>query len=104
MWPLLLRPEARILRSVSRGSAPPLCRSARTTFTSARRPADVGLTLTSATLLHLFREVDLLPRLQADIGLAQVAALARRAAEPLFLAAPVQDLHRVDLDLEQRLD
>src|SRR5436190_4098651 len=103
MWPLLLRPEPRFLLSVSASNARPLWRFGLTTLTSARRPAEVGLTLTSA-MSGLLREVDFLARLQAHVRLLPVAAPADEATEALLLAHHVRDLDLLDLDLEHELD
>src|SRR5512135_616169 len=103
MWPRLLRPEPRFWLSTSEATGAPLCRAGLTTLTSERRPFDVGLTLTSA-MSGLRREVDLLARLQAHVGLLPVPAPAHEAAEALLLALDVGDLHRLDLDLEHQLD
>src|SRR5436190_13069942 len=104
MWPLLLRPEPRFWLSTSDAIGGPLCRLALTTLTSERRPLDVGLTLTSAMMSGLRREVDYLARLQAHVGLLPVATPAKMRAEALLLALDVGDLHRLDLDLEHQLD
>src|SRR6266404_3741485 len=48
-------------------------------------------------------EVDLLPRLQADISLLPVPAATDKAAETLFLALHVGDLDAFHLHLEQQL-
>src|SRR6476659_2258490 len=104
MWPLLLRPEPRFWLSTSDATGGPLCRLALTTLTSDRRPFDVGLTLTSAMMSGLHREVDFLPRLQAHVGLLPVAAPAHVRAEALLLALDVGDLHRLDVHLEHQLD
>src|SRR5688500_18692902 len=103
MWPLLLRPDPRFCDSVSLSNGRPLCRFGLTTLTSDRRPADVGLTLTSG-MSGLLREVDFLARLQAHVGLLPVPALAHVLAEALLLAADVADLHALDVDLEHELD
>src|SRR5262245_48537281 len=104
MWPLWLRPEPRIFFSVSDARGGPLWSCGLTTLTSARRPADVGLTFTRAISLHLLRKVDLLARSQVHIRLAHVAAPAVETTKALFLALLVQDLHRINLDLEEHLD
>src|SRR5436305_15252593 len=93
MWPLLLRPDPRFWLSTSEATGAPLCNDAFTTLTIDRRPADVGLTLTSA-MLTTCREVDFLSRLQAHVCLLPVAAAAHEPAEPLFLALDVRHLHR----------
>src|SRR5512134_2272715 len=103
MWPLLLRPDPRFCGSTSDATGAPLCRSLLTTLTIARRPADVGLTLTSA-MSGLRREVDFLARLQAHVGLLPVAPAAHEAAEALFLALDVRDLDAFHLDLEHQFD
>src|SRR5215468_12666944 len=104
MRPPLLRPEPRFLLSVSRSIDRPLNRSGLTTLTRARRPGEVGLTLTSGMALSFLREVDFLPRFQADVGLLPVAAAAGIRAKPLRLASDIGDLNAIDLDLEQKLD
>src|ERR1700682_136700 len=103
MWPLWLRPEPRFWLSVSAFTGGPLCRCGWTTFTIARRPADVGFTFCSG-ISALRREVDFLARLQADVGLFPRAAPAGEAPEALDLAADVRDLDALDLDLQQGLD
>src|SRR5258708_9242391 len=105
MWPRLLRPARLLCFWTRAASGLALCRWALTTLTSARRPGDVGLTLTSAILLGLpCCEVDLLARLQADIGLFPVPAAADETTETLFLALHVGDLDAFHLHLEQQLD
>src|SRR5438094_1730888 len=107
IWPLLLRPEPRFLLSMSFSKGRPLCRSSLTTFTSPRRPGDVGLTLTRGMTLRFLCEVDFLARLEADVRLLPVAAAAGKGAEALFLAVNVHDLDARDLDLlllPQQLD
>src|SRR5208283_236619 len=99
MWPLLLRPEPRFLLSRSGSKGRPLCRSGLTTFTSPRRPGEVGLTLTRGMALGLLREVDFLARLEAHVRLLPVAASALVGAEALLLAVHVDDLHAFHLDL-----
>src|SRR5512139_1292570 len=103
MWPLLLRPEPRFWLSVSESTGRPLCRPGCTTLTSARRPADVGLTFCRG-MSALRREVDFLARLEADVGLLPVAPAPGKLAEALGLAADVGDLDALDLDFEHRLD
>src|SRR5258708_31954850 len=103
MWPLLLRPEPRFWCSTSEAIGAPLCRSGLTTFTMARRPADVGLTLTRG-MSGLRREIDFLAWLQADVRLLPAAAPADETAEALFLALDDRDLDRVHLDLPHELD
>src|SRR4051812_13953300 len=104
MWPLLLRPEPRFWLSTSDATGAPLCSDALTTFTSERRPFDVGLTLTSAISLRLRREVDFLTRLEAHVSLLPVPPPAAVRAEALLLALDVRDLDALDLDLEHELD
>src|SRR5204863_2153938 len=107
IWPLLLRPELRFLLSMSFSKGRPLCRSWLTTFTSPRRPGEVGLTLMSGMALCLLREVDFLAWLQADVRFLPVATSAGKGAEALFLAVNVHDLDARDLDLlllPQQLD
>src|SRR5687768_13491035 len=103
MCPLLLRPEPRFCDSVNLSNGRPLCRFGLTTLTSARRPADVGLTLTSG-MSGLLREVDFLARLQAHIRLLPAATASDVLAEALLLAADVRDLHAFDVDLEHETD
>src|ERR1700675_1514941 len=98
MWPLLLRPEPRFLDSVRWSIGRPLCRSGLTTLTSARRPGDVGLTLTSG-MSCLRGESDFLPRLEADVRLLPVAAPSVVRAETLRLSVHVDDLDARDFDL-----
>src|SRR6266567_2461450 len=99
MRPRLFRPEPRFLLSLSCGTGPPVCRSGLTTLTSARRPGEVGLTLTSAMSLRLLREVDFRTGLEAHVRLLPVAAAAGIRAEALRLAADVHNLHAGNLDL-----
>src|SRR5215472_1067911 len=103
MRPTLLRPEPRFMFSVSRSIGRPLWSSGLTTFTSPRRPGDVGLTLISGMTLCLLREIDFLARLQAYVCLLPVAPAAGVSAEALRLASYVHHLHAFDLDLEQQL-
>src|SRR5574342_212059 len=70
---------------------------------SERRPGDVGLTFCRG-ISGLRREIDFLAGLQADVRLLPVAAPAGVAAEALHLAADVDHLDAIDLDLEHRLD
>src|SRR5438067_3036013 len=107
MRPRLFRPEPRFLLSVSFATGPPVCRSGLTTLTSARRPGEVGLTLTSAMSLRLLREVDFRTRLEAHVRLLPVAAAAGIGAEALRLTSNVHDLDAGDLDfllLPEKLD
>src|SRR5438034_989969 len=104
MWPSLLRPEPRFLLTMSLSTGPPLCRSGLTTLTTARRPGEVGLTLTSGMALRLLREVDFLSWLEADVRLLPVPAAAGILPEALGLALDVGDLNVGDLNFEQQLD
>src|SRR5256885_2383034 len=108
MRPWLLRPLPRRCGSVSGKYGSPLCRSGDTTLTSARRPGEVGLTLTNgmAWRLTLFRcrEVDFLARGEAHVGLLPVAAPARKPPEAALLAAHIEHGDVVDLGLEHELD
>src|SRR6266567_268864 len=91
MRPRLFRPEPRFLLSTSCSNGRPLCRSRLTTLTSARRPGDVGLTLTSATL-GLLSEVDFVAGLQAHVRLLPAASPTRVRTEALRLAVDALDL------------
>src|SRR5438477_9099493 len=107
MRPRLFRPEPRFLLSVSFATGPPVCRSGLTTLTSARRPGEVGLTLTSAMSLRLLREVDFRTGFEAHVRLLPVATAAGIGAKALCLAADVHDLDAGDLDfllLPEKLD
>src|SRR5258708_36878689 len=104
MWPLLLRPEPRFCDSTSDATGAPLCSDALTTLTIARRPADVGLTLTRAMALRLRREVDFLAGRKRHVALLPVAPAAGVAAEALFLALDVRDLDAVPFCFELGLD
>src|SRR5687768_2175086 len=101
--PWLLRPLPRDCGSTSGLYGSPLCSSGVTTFTRARRPGEVGLTLTSGMALFRGCEVDFLPRRKPHVGLLPVAAPPERAAEAPLLAADVEHGHRVDLGLEHQL-
>src|SRR6185295_18121835 len=99
MWPLWLRPEPRFWLTVSPSTGAPWCRCGWTTLTIARRPADVGLTFCSG--ISGFRaEIDFLARCEAHVGLLPRASTPDVAAEALFLAPDVHDLHGFDLHLE----
>src|SRR5262245_54146746 len=50
MWPVTLRPAFFDCFSTRRAYGPPLCRSGLTSLTTARRPGEVGLTLTRGTV------------------------------------------------------
>src|SRR6266853_4578506 len=86
-----------------RGQRPSFVKIGTDDLDQSAPPRGSGLDLDQRHLLHLFPEIDFLAGLQTNVGLAQVAAPAGRAPELLFLAAPVQDLHLVDLHLEQQL-
>src|SRR5258707_8816353 len=102
-----LRP-ARLCSASTSGAYPgPLCSSAFTTFTIDRRPAEVGLVLTSAMSGHSFHEVDVALALEAHVGLLEAPAPADEAPVALLLALDVDDVHRRHLDLlllEEQLD
>src|SRR6185369_9394152 len=107
MLPMWLRPARRDCFSTSGQCGSPLCRSALTTFTIDRRPAEVGLVLTSAMSGHSFHEVDVAFAEQAHIRLLDVLAAAHEAAVALLLALHVDHVHGADLDLlllEEQLD
>src|SRR5690554_1710520 len=104
MRPWLLRPAFLLCFSTSAAYGRPLCRSALTTLTIARRPAEVGLTLTIAIFLLPGREVDFLARLEAHVSLLPVLAATDAATETLDLALDVGDVHGIDFNLEQQLD
>src|SRR3982751_1461668 len=59
MLPIELRPARLCSASTSGAYGAPLCRSALTTFTMERRPADVGLVFTSAMSGHSLHDLDL---------------------------------------------
>src|SRR5688572_24842486 len=104
--PWLLRPLPRILLVVSGQCGSPLCNSGVTTLTRARRPGDVGLTLTRGMAVsYLFRgrKVDFLAFGEPDIGLFPAPLAADHAAEPALLALHVQHGDAVDLGLEHQL-
>src|SRR5258707_5693103 len=94
-----LRP-ARLCSASTSGAYPgPLCSSAFTTFTIDRRPAEVGLVLTSAMSGHPFHEVDVGVADEAHVRLLDGLAPADEAPVALLLALHVQHVHRADLDL-----
>src|SRR3954471_22386032 len=99
MLPIELRPARLDWLSTSGQCGSPLCRSALTTFTIDRRPAEVGLVLTSAMSGHSFHEVDVAFANQAHVGLLDVLAAAHEAAVALFLALHVEHVDRAHLDL-----
>src|SRR4051794_6798854 len=107
MRPTLLRPLPRRCGSTSGQCGSPLCSPGVVTLTKARRPGEVGLTLSSGmSRRSLFRgrEIDFLARGDAHVGLLPVAAPSELLAEALAaLAVDVEYRHRVDLDLEHRL-
>src|SRR3954463_6068857 len=98
MLPMWLRPARLCSASTSGACGAPLCRSALTTLTIDRRPAEVGLVLTSAISGHPFHEVDVALE-EAHVGLLQVLATADEAPVALLLAFDVDDVHRADLEL-----
>src|SRR5215470_18061517 len=107
MLPMELRPARFGSASTSGAYGDPLCRSGLTTFTMERRPAEVGLVLTSAMSGHSFHEVDVAVALQAHVGLLDAAAPSGEAAVALLLALHVHHVHGADLDLlllEEQLD
>src|SRR4051812_36123021 len=99
MLPMWLRPARLCSASTSGACGAPLCRSALTTFTIDRRPAEVGLVFTSAISGHPFHEVDVAVTHEAHVRLLQVLAAADEAPVALFLALDVDDVDRADLDL-----
>src|ERR1043165_5175020 len=107
MLPMELRPARLCSASTSGAWGAPLCRSALTTFTIERRPAEVGLVLTSAMSGHSFHEVDVALADQAHVGLLDRLAAADEAPVTLLLALHVHDVDRAHLDLlllEEQLD
>src|SRR5689334_11134437 len=107
MLPMWLRPARLCSASTSGACGAPLCRSALTTFTIDRRPAEVGLVLTSAMSGHPFHEVDVAFALEAHVGLLDALATADEAPVALLLALDVHDVDRAHFDLlvlEEELD
>src|SRR5574338_642117 len=106
--PWLLRPLPRFCGTTSGQCGSPLCSSGVTTLTSARRPGEVGLTLTRgmACRLSLFgrREVDFLALGEAHVGLLPVAPAPGEPPEAALLAVHVEHRHVLDLGLEHQLD
>src|SRR5690606_33291137 len=104
--PWLLRPLAFDWRRRRAQCGSPLCSSGVTTLTSALRPGEVGLTLTSGMGVYLFRrgEVDFLAFGEPHVGFLPVALAALDAAEAALLAVDVGHGHGVDLGLEHELD
>src|SRR5688572_18686943 len=105
--PWLLRPLPRRCGAVSGQYGSPLCSSGVTTFTSARRPGEVGLTLISGMArFRLFRrgEIDFLALGEAHVGLLPAALAADDAAEAALLALHVRHRDPLDLGLEHQLD
>src|SRR6478735_8427098 len=111
---MLLRAPVRFWLDVSACTGSPLCRCERSALTTKRRPGDVGLVLMRAifatpsvepppSLLDA-GEVDRLALRELHVGLLEIRAPARAAAETLRLAGDVHDLHGIDLDLEHQLD
>src|SRR2546429_9786332 len=103
MRPWTLRPSVFDCFTISGQYGSPLCSSGVTTLTSARRPGEVGLTLTSGmALVFLFRrrEVDFLALGEAHVGLLPAALAPLDAAEAAHLALDVRHGDRVDLGLE----
>src|SRR3954464_5006057 len=110
MLPMWLRPARLCSASTSGAYGAPLCRSALTTLTIDRRPAEVGLVLTSAMSGHPFHEIDVALQ-EAHVGLLDALATADEAPVALLLALDVDDVHRahqqllaLDLVLEEQLD
>src|SRR5687768_18394738 len=99
MLPWWLRPARLCSASTSGACGAPLCRSAFTTFTIDRRPAEVGLVLTRAMSGHSFHEIDVAFALEAHIGLLARLAAPDEAPVALLLALGVDDVHGADLDL-----
>src|SRR5689334_5969032 len=107
MLPIELRPARLCNASTSGAYGAPLCRSALTTFTIDRRPAEVGLVLTRAMSGHSFHEVDVALALQAHVRLLERLAPADEAPVALLLALDVDDVDGPHLDLlvlEEELD
>src|SRR6187402_3003689 len=107
MLPMWLRPARLCSASTSGAYGAPLCRSAFTTFTIDRRPAEVGLVLTRAMSGHSFHEIDVAVALEAHVRLLERLAAADEAAVALFLALHVDHVDRGHLDLlllEEQLD
>src|SRR5512139_2854719 len=107
MLPKWFRPARFDCFSTSGAYGLPLCRSALTTFTIDRRPAEVGLVFTRAMLCDSFHEVDVAFALEAHVGLLHVAAAALEAPMALLLALEVHHVDRGDLHLlllEEQLD
>src|SRR5919106_6971616 len=106
--PWWLRPFIFDCCRVSGQNGSPLCSSGVTTFTSARRPGEVGLTLTRGIVAfsYLFRgrKVDFLACGEPHVGLFPAALAPDGAAEAPLLAFDVGHRDRVDLDLEHELD
>src|SRR5215212_9568175 len=99
MLPMWLRPARLCRASTSGACGAPLCRSALTTLTIDRRPAEVGFVLTSAMSGHPFHEIDVALALQAHVRLLERLAAADEAAMALLLALHVHDVDRRDFDL-----
>src|SRR5262245_55896743 len=99
MLPMELRPARLCSASTSGAYGAPLCRSALTTFTIARRPAEVGLVLTRAMSGHSFHEVDVALAHEAHVRLLEALAAADEAPVALVLALHVDDVDRSALDL-----
>src|SRR5688500_2245746 len=99
MLPIELRPARLCRASTSGACGAPLCRSALTTFTIDRRPAEVGLVLTRAMSGHSFHEIDVAFALEAHVGLLDGLAAPDEAPVALLLALGVDDVHRRHLDL-----
>src|SRR5467141_1749584 len=108
MRPCTLRPSVFDCLTISGRYGSPLCSSGVTTLTSARRPGEVGLTLTSgiASRVPLFRrrEIDFLAGGEPHVGLFPVAPAALDATEAARLALHVRHGDGVDLGLEHQLD
>src|SRR3989344_7292773 len=91
MWPLWLRPAFLLCDSNKGACGLPLYKSGVTTFTTARRPGEVGLTLISAMIYLLFArcKVNFLAWLQAHISFFPVFAATHYTACALFFALNV---------------
>src|SRR5687768_4293573 len=98
MLPWWLRPARLCSASTSGACGAPLCRSAFTTFTIDRRPAEVGLVFTRAMSGHSFHEVDVAVG-EAHVGLLEALAAADEAPVALLLALHVHDVDRAHRDL-----
>src|SRR5690606_42016548 len=101
--PWWLRPPDLLCFSTSAACGAPLWRSGVTTRTAERRPAEVGLNFINGmgSPSGLRGHVDALALGQAHVRLTPVAAATGQEAEGLVLALHVDDVDRLDLDVEQ---